>query len=46
LVAGAGDEFREMLSKYTKIPEENMKAAQEQVKPKVAVAAFTDASQL
>jgi cell division protease FtsH len=34
-----GDEFREMLAKYTTIPEENLKAAQEQIKPKVAVAA-------
>ncbi|KAJ9515446.1 hypothetical protein QJQ45_016441 [Haematococcus lacustris] len=37
-----GDEFRAMLSKYVAIPEENMKAALEQPKPKVAVAAFTD----
>lgn len=37
-----GDEFREMLSKFTKIPEENLRAAAEQAKPKVAVAAFTD----
>ena len=34
-----GDEFRTLLSQYTTIPEENLKAAAEQPKPKVAVPA-------
>ncbi len=31
-----GDEFRAMLSQYTTIPEENLRAAQEQAKQPVA----------
>ena len=37
-----GDEFRQMLSKYTTIPAENLEAAQAQKSMRQAVAAFTD----
>ncbi len=40
-----GDEFRAMLAQYATIPEENLKAAEAQRQQKVAVAAFTDASE-
>ena len=33
-----GDEFRTMLSKYATIPEENLKAVEEQAKPAMAAA--------
>ncbi|KAJ9514684.1 hypothetical protein QJQ45_028436 [Haematococcus lacustris] len=43
LTGGAGDEFRAMLSKFAKIPDENLQAVLEQPKARVAVAAsFTD----
>jgi cell division protease FtsH len=33
-----GDEFRTLLSQYTPIPEENLKAVQEQEEAKAAIA--------